>query len=810
MGIGYIHYTILSPPHPISAGKELMMQHFSIEEIKRFVSIIVPSETVIELRGPHSSKGTASGYFDDNDKLVSAICELNGKVPGVLVTMNPVRADLLARSNNRLQYYAEHTTSDTDILKRHWLLIDSDPVRPSNIPSTNLEHEAALKLITEIKEAFLCLGWPEPIMIDSGNGGHLLYKIDLPNDRESMMLIKSVLETLNRIFSNKTIKIDRGTFNAARLVRVAGSLNRKGDGSKERPHRFSRILLIPNEIGIVSAQMLREFVGCFEKPDSSEKSPAAFDEEKLERALQDIGIKIQARKQLVDGTLLVFSCCPWNPSHRNQSAFIIIWKSGVVFAKCHHSSCLQNDWRSLAEKLGIEFSVSQSNPRANVLYKKAWPKSDSAMFYGLAGEFVRKVAPETEADPVGLLFQFLAFAGNAAGRNPHLMVGDTRHGMNLFGVTVGASSKARKGTAKDHIVRLFEYAGITVRIVPGLSSGEGLIWAVRDPSDEIDKKTGEPVDPGIADKRLLVVKSEFSSVLKVMKRETNPLCEVICEAWDGGILNILTKVSASKATGAHISVVGHITQRSLEKHLTDTEAANGFGNRFLWLCVRRANKIPRPNPMTQEMLNDLSSRLVEAIEFATTNGRFVWSPEAGVFWDHVYNEGFQDSPGILGDLTARAEAQTLRLACIFALLDKSIILKVEHLKAALALWRYAQDSAAYLFGELLGDPLADELLRAIRNSPEGITKTALHKYFSGNKQASDLDRALGVLLSGNLARCESRSTEGRYAEVWFPVFYEKNEINEKSYQESTHNSSNSFNSSDEGPVIDGNMREFKI
>jgi hypothetical protein len=197
--------------------------------------------------------------------------------------------------------------------------------------------------------------------------------------------------------------------------------------------------------------------------------------------------------------------------------------------------------------------------------------------------------------------------------------------MNTFAVLVGESSKARKGTSWRHVLRIFERVDEQWKadcVTNGLSSGEGLIWDVRDPITRTfkNKKTGEEereiTDCGINDKRLCVVEGEFANVLKVMTREGNTLSPVIRSAWDSGNLRSMTKNSPARATGAHISIIGHITKDELRRLLTETESANGFGNRFLWLAVRRSKCLPEGGNIETENLNDLVKRLHGAIEFA--------------------------------------------------------------------------------------------------------------------------------------------------------------------------------------------------
>ena len=203
-------------------------------------------------------------------------------------------------------------------------------------------------------------------------------------------------------------------------------------------------------------------------------------------------------------------------------------------------------------------------------------------FYGLAGEVVRAIAPESEADPMALLVQFLLAFGNVIGRSAHFLVEADRHYANEMASLVGETAKGRKGSSWGHVRAIFEAvdpAWATERIKQGLESGQGLVWLVRDHTDQ---------DSGVADKRLLVVESELASVLRVMGREHNTLSAAVRQAWDSGRLQSLGKTAPAEATQAHIAMIGHITREELRRYLDRTELANGLANRFLWIAVRRA------------------------------------------------------------------------------------------------------------------------------------------------------------------------------------------------------------------------------
>jgi len=268
-----------------------------------------------------------------------------------------------------------------------------------------------------------------------------------------------------------------------------------------------------------------------------------------------------------------------------------------------------------------------------------WPQPLSKeAFHGLTGDIVHAIEPHTEADPAALLIQFLTTFGSVAGRKAHFMVEATPHHTNLFTVLVGDTAKSRKGTSWGHINRLFEEVAsswVSEQIKDGLSSGEGLIWAVRDPVGKDD--------PGVHDKRLLVVETEFASTLKVLKREGNILSPVMRNAWDTGYLNILTKNNPAIATDAHISIIGHITTQELVRFLNEIEAGNGFGNRFLWDCVKRSKCLPEGGHIDQVDLTPLTKRLEEALEFAHKTEEIKFDKEARSLWYEVFENSFNVS-----------------------------------------------------------------------------------------------------------------------------------------------------------------------
>jgi Bifunctional DNA primase/polymerase, N-terminal/Primase C terminal 1 (PriCT-1) len=222
-----------------------------------------------------------------------------------------------------------------------------------------------------------------------------------------------------------------------------------------------------------------------------------------------------------------------------------------------------------------------------------WPPPiDSCAYCGLAGEIVQAIGPHTERDPAALLVQILVAFGVLVGRTAYYPVEGDRHYSNLYLLLNGGTSKGRKGTSWGRVHSIFGRVPQWPRVVSGLSSGEGLKWQVRDPGTKTVK--GEEVtDEGVHDKRLLVLEPEFGSVLRVVARKGNTLSATVRSGWDTGYLSALTKHDHITATGTHISIIGHITVDELRAELTQTDTANGFANRFLFLCVRRSKCLPR-------------------------------------------------------------------------------------------------------------------------------------------------------------------------------------------------------------------------
>lgn len=369
--------------------------------------------------------------------------------------------------------------------------------------------------------------------------------------------------------------------------------------------------------------------------------------------------------------------------------------------------------------------------------------------HGLAGKVVKTLQPETEADPAALLVSFLVAFGNAVGSGPHMKVEAVSHPARLFAVVVGRTAKARKGTSWNHIKQVMSRADqewSSTCVKAGLASGEGLIHFA-------EKHV---------DKRILLQEGEFSRVLTAMNRDGSTLSEIIRLAWDSGTLSVMTKDHVS-VDGAHVSLLAHITVEELSSLLTGIQAANGFGNRFLFVLAKRQQLLPLGGNLDDQQLHDLGNQILQALGSARKTELMHRTAEADHYWSNLYEKLEEEDPGgIVGGLLSRSAAQLLRLSVVYALADGQKVIGVEHLDAAWALWSYCHDSVVYLFGGRIGSPDAEKILAALREMPERSgTRDGLSKALSRHMSSARITAGIGLLVDRGIVDVVSLPTAGR-------------------------------------------------
>ncbi|VEN74745.1 putative DNA primase TraC [Candidatus Desulfarcum epimagneticum] len=409
-----------------------------------------------------------------------------------------------------------------------------------------------------------------------------------------------------------------------------------------------------------------------------------------------------------------------------------------------------------------------------------WPKLDERAFCGFAGDFVKIATKKSEADPAAVLITFLVRFGIECGTIP-FFIGDTPHYPRLFAVIVGATSKARKGTSASPVKRLFAFEdfkegedtflGILAKTSPGpLSSGEGIVSAVRDPAEEWDSGTQKNIikSQDVQDKRLFILDEEFGACLSAMNRKGNTLSTTLRSAWDSGNIEPLTKHDKIKATKAHLGIVTHVTIPELKEKMNKVEAFSGFSNRFLWICAKRQGLVPIPDPIPENELYRLNVELKDIIEFAKDVNRIVFSDAAKERWENIYPNLAKDRSGVAGSILNRAEAQTLRLAMHFALLDKKNSIEAPHLKAAQAIWDYAEASVNFIFTKENENPLTKTIYNFLKEKGKA-TRTEINHLFKNNMKADKIHSALQELESQGRIKAEKKKKEGQPGrpKTWF-------------------------------------------
>lgn len=246
-------------------------------QIANWLPVLVAEDQVVELRAikvdSFHLKGTCSGFFDSQnlDKMAAEAAGLTAQAEGVYFTLNPLDPALLARRYNRVDSGQDGCGCDKDVLRRRWLLVDADPVRLSGVSSTDEERAKTKEVVFGLRAHLTAAGWPAPVVADSGNGYHLLYRVDLPSEDKG--LVKRVLAALASRFDTAEVKVDQKVFNPARIVKLYGTLARKGDSTPERPHRWSAVLEVPEPVKVVQTSLLEALAA--EAPAEPALRPAA-------------------------------------------------------------------------------------------------------------------------------------------------------------------------------------------------------------------------------------------------------------------------------------------------------------------------------------------------------------------------------------------------------------------------------------------------------------------------------------------------------------------------------------------------------
>nr|UVX49805.1 MAG: DnaB-like helicase C terminal domain [Bacteriophage sp.] len=319
--------------------------------IRQWYDTFKSGEELVEVRiVDNAYKRTYSGYFTDVNTLLNEIRKYdNCNIYFTLNAINPACYD--REQHDRIVTKPKSTTSDNDIVGRDWILIDIDTKKPSDTNSTDEEKEMAKEVVNNVFKFLRDEGFEKPVVCDSGNGFHLLYKIAMKNSNENTTICKEFLQVLDMLFSNPNVEIDCTTHNASRVCKLYGTFSRKGSNTKKRPQRESKILRIPDEIKITPNEYFAKVAAMLPKPEQPSKSNYYSNEKfDLEAFLNKHHIAVRNIVRTSSFTKYILDECPFNSSHRAPDSAIFEMSNGGLGFKCLHSSCSQYTWKDFRLK----------------------------------------------------------------------------------------------------------------------------------------------------------------------------------------------------------------------------------------------------------------------------------------------------------------------------------------------------------------------------------------------------------------------------------------------------------------------------
>ena len=427
----------------------------------------------------------------------------------------------------------------------------------------------------------------------------------------------------------------------------------------------------------------------------------------------------------------------------------------------------QSKYEEAVNRLDAGFAKSEDSDELFADTHRNAPRPHPDCLYGLSGEIARAGSNDTEANPYAVAASAFAYLGVAAGRGPFMPIGDDWNHARLNFVHVGRSSRGRKGTSKKLVISRIAKAvkELNEHLAPqihtgGLSTREGLAMMIHDGWTQ-----GKEEIPPIDDKRLLAVESEFANVLHQSRRDGNTLSTALRDAWDGTSIKPAIKTSRVWASDPHIGILADITPGELRSLMASRELSNGFANRFIFFWAEGDQVNPFPKPTPQHAIDSFAREIVEVLLFAGANRhvdrdvhRMEFSPDAASLYASLYRGELRDrSAGehITGLLDRRAP-MLMRLAMILALTDKTFVIGVRHIKAALAWVRYWTDSVKFIFQTALDEvaveqvnETASELVGFLKMQGKASRTELIKVCFQGHISKDKLDRAIDELLTAS-------------------------------------------------------------
>lgn len=727
---------------------------------------------------------------------------------GIYLVLNP----FAPRESGR---HDSNATKGADILRRWLIPIDADPVKPAGQDNaTDQEKAGAFIVANNAYKGLIQGGFVGLTFGDSGNGYHSTIPTDLPSDEQTEQAIKQLFARLESRYGTAGAHIDQRLFDASRILKLPGTVARKGVSTTHRPHRPAGILIRPESITPDMRRTNSELLMSLLKqtttvttttpaltPISLERFDASFNPSAHYDDADNLAIRVAAFltampesiegqngsgrlwavcMPLVEGFALspadaLAAMPPWNarcqpPWSDKELVHALTNASKKAGTGANPIGYLLSSSGTTMTTISTPAATVTATESISQAQADTWPKPISqAGFIGPIGEFILRVTAGSEADPSAALVAALVRYGCRIGRTARLRIGGSDIFPNEYALLVGPTSSGRKGTTSNYSKILFSQADeqrpdfndpIAGYDTSGLSSGQGLIFAVRDAAGD---------DHGVDEKRLMVVEPELAKILAGCRGAESTLSATIRDFWDSGTAAILNKNTPVKATGASVSILAMVTPSELQATTTHADTFNGFLNRFLIVCCRRPGLVAMPPTVAPSQFLDQRHAIRLALEsrLILPDNEIRFDDDAAAFWvSDAYPRLESARHGAAEALLARGAGHVLRLSVTFAVSENCHEIGVRHIQAALAVWFYVERSVKYLFGDSTGDAKADHILHELRAIPGGMTRLELHALTGRHYKSSDFNRIRSLLLQARLILVTTSPTAGRPVERW--------------------------------------------
>lgn len=318
--------------------------------LRMWYDVFKDNHELVEIRilDPET-KRSYSGYFTNIETILSEIKRY--EKCNLYFTLNVIDPACYSREqHDKISTRPKSTTSDNEIIARKWCLIDIDCEKPSDTNSTDGEKELAKQVVNNVYKFLRDEGFEQPVICDSANGFHLLYKQAMLSNPQNTEIMKNFLKVLDLYFSTDKVKIDCSTFNPSRICKLYGVISRKGSNTKERPQRESKFIRVPKEVKVTPNEYFEKVAGYLPVPEKKDRSnhygAASFD---LDEFLSKHNIGVRNIVESKDYTKYILETCPFNSSHTAPDSAVFKMRDGSFGFKCLHNSCSQytfKDFRS--------------------------------------------------------------------------------------------------------------------------------------------------------------------------------------------------------------------------------------------------------------------------------------------------------------------------------------------------------------------------------------------------------------------------------------------------------------------------------